>query len=209
MGGGPSAGAGAPNGSASDTANSNQGANDTPAESEQGVDGNPDESGMQSNGRANTGNAAGNAANNQQSQTNGASTAPSQNGPGSNGGNLLGGGSSEEITSLLKENADGYRWAAATTGSQNAAGYQLASELPVMAIGGFNGSDPAPTLDEFKSFVEEGLVRYYISSNGIGDGQMGGSDAASEIAEWVSANFEAQTIDGVTVYDLSAANASY
>ena len=104
---------------------------------------------------------------------------------------------------------DGYRWAAATTGSQNAAGYQLASELPVMAIGGFNGSDPAPTLDEFKSFVEEGLVRYYISSNGIGDGQMGGSDAASEIAEWVSANFEAQTIDGVTVYDLSAANASY
>ena len=38
---------------------------------------------------------------------------------------------------------------------------------------------------------------------------MGGSDAASEIAEWVSANFEAQTIDGVTVYDLSAANASY
>ena len=125
-----------------------------------------------------------------------------QGGPGS--GSLLSGSSNEAVTNLLKENANGYRWAAATTGSQNAASYQLASELPVMAIGGFNGSDPAPTLDQFKSFVEEGLVRYYISGNDMGGGQMGGSDAASEIAEWVSANFEAQTINGVTVYDLSA-----
>ena len=132
-----------------------------------------------------------------------------QNGPGGNGGNMLGGrSSSQEIVELLKENASGYRWAAATTGSQNAASYQLASELPVIAIGGFNGSDPAPTLDQFKSFVEEGLVRYYVSSDGMGGGQMGGSDAASEIAEWISANFEAQTIDGITVYDLSAASTS-
>lgn len=137
---------------------------------------------------------------------------PSNNGSGPDGkggGGLLGGsGSSEELTALLKANASEYRWAAVTTGSQNAAGYQLASELPVMAIGGFNGSDPAPTLDEFKSFVEEGLVRYYISSEGIGGGQMGGSNAAEEIAEWVSANFEAQTIDGATVYDLSSASTS-
>lgn len=129
--------------------------------------------------------------------------------PGNGGGNLLGGGSSSSaIATLLQENASEYRWAAATTGAQSAAGYQLASELPIMAIGGFNGSDPAPTLDEFKSFVEEGLVRYYLSSNGMGGTQMGGSDAAQEIAEWVSANFEAQTIDGITVYDLSASNTS-
>lgn len=128
---------------------------------------------------------------------------------GSGSGSLLGSGkTSNEVVALLQENASGYRWAAATTGSQNAAGYQLASELPVMAIGGFNGSDPAPTLDEFKSFVEEGLVRYYISSEGMGGGQMGGSNAASEIAEWVSANFEAQTINGITVYDLSTASSS-
>lgn len=63
-------------------------------------------------------------------------------GPGGQGGTsgqdgaggLLGGGdTSDELVSLLLENASGYRWAAATTGSQNAAGYQLASELPVMA----------------------------------------------------------------------------
>ena len=126
-------------------------------------------------------------------------------GPGGGmGGGLLGGGTaSEEIVSMLQKDAGQYRWAAATTGSQNAASYQLASEQAVMAIGGFNGSDPAPTLEQFKSYVEQGLVHYYISGGGMGGNQLGGSDAASEIASWVAENFEAQTVDGVTIYDLT------
>ena len=125
-----------------------------------------------------------------------------------NGGSGLLGGSSanESLVELLTQNASGYRWAAATTGSQNAASYQLASELPIMAIGGFNGSDPAPTLDEFKAYVAQGLIRYYIASGGMGGGmggtQMDGSSAASEIAEWVAQNYTAQTIGNTTVYDL-------
>lgn len=125
-----------------------------------------------------------------------------------NGGSGLLGGTSanESLVELLTQNASGYRWAAATTGSQNAASYQLASELPIMAIGGFNGSDPAPTLDEFKAYVAQGLIRYDIASDGIGGGtggtQMGGSNAASEIAEWVAQNYTAQTIGNTTVYDL-------
>lgn len=125
-----------------------------------------------------------------------------------NGGSGLLGGTSanDSLVELLTQNASGYRWAAATTGSQNAASYQLASELPVMAIGGFNGSDPAPTLDEFKAYVAQGLIRYYIASGGMGGGmggtQMGGSNAASEIAEWVAQNCTAQTIGNTTVYDL-------
>ena len=119
------------------------------------------------------------------------------------GSGLLGGGSANEsLVELLMQNASGYRWAAATTGSQNAASYQLASELPIMAIGGFNGSDPAPTLDEFKAYVAQGLIRYYIASGGMGGTQMGGSSAASEIAEWVAQNYTAQTIGNTTVYDL-------
>ena len=123
------------------------------------------------------------------------------------GSGLLGGTSANEsLVERLTQNASGYRWAAATTGSQNAASYQLASELPVMAIGGFNGSDPAPTLDEFKAYVAQGLIRYYIASDGMGGGmggtQMGGSNAASEIAEWVAQNYTAQTIGNTTVYDL-------
>ena len=123
------------------------------------------------------------------------------------GSGLLGGTSANDsLVELLTQNASGYRWAAATTGSQNAASYQLASELPVMAIGGFNGSDPAPTLDEFKAYVAQGLIRYYIASGGMGGGmggtQMGGSNAASEIVEWVAQNYTAQTIGNTTVYDL-------
>ena len=123
------------------------------------------------------------------------------------GSGLLGGTSANDsLVELLTQNASDYRWAAATTGSQNAASYQLASELPVMAIGGFNGSDPAPTLDEFKTYVAQGLIRYYIASGGMGGGmggtQMGGSNAASEIAEWVAQNYTAQTIGNTTVYDL-------
>ena len=123
------------------------------------------------------------------------------------GSGLLGGGSANEsLVERLTQNASGYRWAAATTGSQNAASYQLASELPVMAIGGFNGSDPAPTLDEFKAYVAQGLIRYYIASGGMDGGmggtKMGGSSAASEIAEWVAQNYTAQTIGNTTVYDL-------
>lgn len=127
-------------------------------------------------------------------------------GPGNgNGGGLLQGSADDSLVSLLTQHASGYRWAAATTGSQNAASYQLASELPVMAIGGFNGSDPAPTLEQFKSYVEQGLVKYYIASgDGMGGMQMGGSGTASEIATWVAQNFTAQTVGNATVYDLQA-----
>ena len=67
------------------------------------------------------------------------------------GGGLLGGGrSSSKVVAMLEKSSDSHRWAAATTGSQQAAGYQLASQKPVMAIGGFNGSDPYPSLEQFK-----------------------------------------------------------
>lgn len=124
---------------------------------------------------------------------------------GGGAGSLLGGGTTSELVAeLLVQNAQGYRWAAATTGSQNAAGYQLATELPVMAIGGFNGTDPAPTLDQFQDYVERGLVRYYIAGGEMGGKQMGGSNTASQIESWVEENFEAQTIGNVTIYDLAS-----
>ena len=51
---------------------------------------------------------------------------------------------------------------AATVGSNNAAGYQLASGAAVMAVGGFNGTDPSPTLAEFQSYVASGRIHYFI-----------------------------------------------
>ncbi len=127
-----------------------------------------------------------------------------QTGNGGGVGGLLNGANvSEEVAELLSQDASSYTWAAATTGSQNAASYQLAIGDAVMPIGGFNGSDPSPTLDQFKQYVAEGKIHYYIASGSLG-GQNGGSDSAQEIATWVSENYTAKTVDGTTVYDLTA-----
>lgn len=106
---------------------------------------------------------------------------------------------SSELVSVLSENAENYTWIAAGIGSQTAAGYQLATGYPVMAIGGFNGSDPSPTLEQFQQFVAEGRIHYFISGGGMGPG----GNTSSEISAWVQENFAATTVGGVTLYDLS------
>jgi len=118
------------------------------------------------------------------------------------GGLLNGSTSSAEMTALLQADAEAYTWTAAAVGANNAAGYQLASEQPVMAIGGFNGSDPSPTLAQFQRYVADGQVHWFIAS-GTGAGP-GGSGGSSEIATWVEANFTATTVDGTTLHDLSS-----
>jgi 4-amino-4-deoxy-L-arabinose transferase-like glycosyltransferase len=106
--------------------------------------------------------------------------------------------SSDAIGALLAKTTT--KWAAATTGSQSAASLELASGKAVIGIGGWSGSDPAPTLAEFQAYVAAGEVRYYLEG-GRGGGPGGGS---SEITEWVTANFTATTVDGQTVYDLQS-----
>lgn len=111
------------------------------------------------------------------------------------------------LTATLAADADHYRWAAAVVGSSNAAGYQLATRAPVMAVGGFNGTDPAPTLDEFQRLVDDGAIHYFIRSRimagGFGGHTPSGSQAATEIAEWVQAHYNPVTVDDVTIYDLT------
>jgi 4-amino-4-deoxy-L-arabinose transferase-like glycosyltransferase len=123
-------------------------------------------------------------------------------GRGGGMGGLLGTSTPSDIlVTALKTDAANYTWAAAVVGSNNAAGYQLAAEQPVMAVGGFNGTDPAPTLEEFQQLVADGKIHYFIGGSMM-QGETG-SDAAARISEWVAANFQAETIGGSTVYDLS------
>jgi hypothetical protein len=68
----------------------------------------------------------------------------------------------------------------------------------VIAIGGWNGGDPAPMLAEFKSYVAAGRIAYYVAGGGMA-GPGGGN---SEIAQRVAANYESTTVGGQTVYDL-------
>ena len=125
--------------------------------------------------------------------------------PGGAGG--LGGGLagrtqvSSAVTKLLTNGAAGYRWAAATVGAESAAPFQLASGEPMMAIGGFNGTDQVPSLAEFKAMVAAHEVHYFIGANGSSFG--GGSGDAAQITAWVAAHFSKETVGGVTVYNLA------
>jgi 4-amino-4-deoxy-L-arabinose transferase-like glycosyltransferase len=124
-------------------------------------------------------------------------------GGGGAGGLIDGSTPGAALVKALEAGGKHYTWIAATTGSETAAGYQLSTGQPVMAIGGFNGTDPAPTLSQFESDVSAGKIHWYIGGGGFG-GFGGSSDDASAISTWVAAHYTAQTIDGVTVYDLAA-----
>jgi len=125
---------------------------------------------------------------------------------GNGAGGLLDASSpSSGLTKLLETDASSYRWVAATVGANQAAGYQLATGDAVMAIGGFNGSDPAPTLAQFKKYVRQGAIHYFIAG-GMGGGS--GQGTSGRIASWVEAHFPKQTVGGVTVYDLTQTSRS-
>ncbi len=150
-------------------------------------------------------------------------------GGGGMGGLLNGAQVSSELAALLKQDAGQYTWAAAAVGSQNQASYQLATGEPVMALGGFNGTDPSLTLSAFQDYVSQGKVHYFIGGGGgMGGGMgagtatqeaagtagaagttgapggMGGSSESNEIATWVASHFTAKTVGSATVYDLTA-----
>jgi len=94
--------------------------------------------------------------------------------------------------------AAGTKWSAATVGAMQAAPLALDSATDVMAVGGFSGGDPAPTLEQFQSYVAAGQVHYFIAGGGFG-----GRRDGSTISAWVEQTFTASTVGGRTVYDLT------
>ncbi len=133
----------------------------------------------------------------------GTTTGGAPTGGGGFGGLLNGSTPSAAITSLFRAST-GYRWTAAAIGANNASGYQLASGKAVMAIGGFNGTDPTPTLAQFEQYVKSGAVHYFIASGGAGGAGGGTASTSSAITSWVESNFTAKTVGGTTIYDLSS-----
>jgi 4-amino-4-deoxy-L-arabinose transferase-like glycosyltransferase len=120
-------------------------------------------------------------------------------------GGLLNGSDPSAAVTALFDQSSGFRWTAAAIGANNAAGYQLASGKAIMAIGGFNGTDPTPTLAQFEQYVDGGEIHYFIASGG-GRGPAGvGSSTSRAITQWVEQNFTARNVGGTTIYDLSSA----
>ena len=112
---------------------------------------------------------------------------------------------SASLVKALEADASRYRWVAATDGSQSAAAIELATHGDaVMAIGGFSGTGGNLSLATFESYVNSGLIHYFIAGGGTGGGPGGRSSSSSAITAWVEAHFQARTIGATTVYDLTS-----
>ena len=109
---------------------------------------------------------------------------------------------SDALVALLQKDAGSYRWAGVMTSANNAASVQLAARVPIMAIGGFNGTDQSMTLAQFQQIVAERQAHYYIGGGGFGGSANSG--VAAQIATWVGQNFTASTVGSTSVYDLTA-----
>ncbi len=110
------------------------------------------------------------------------------------------------LSATLSADAHNFRWTAAVVGSNNAAGYQLASGAPIMAVGGFNGTDPSPTLKEFQRYVADRQIHYFIRGKtmiGHWGGTSTGSHESADIAQWVETHYTPRTVDRVIIYDLT------
>ncbi|GAA3319109.1 ArnT family glycosyltransferase [Arthrobacter ramosus] len=117
-------------------------------------------------------------------------------GPGSEGTADAG------LTALLTSTTT--KWSAIVSGATQAASLELATHTNVIALGGWNGGDPYPTLAQFQDMVAKGQIGYYIAGGGMGGGGgFGGQGGNSEVASWVQANFQAQTVGSSTVYKLT------
>jgi hypothetical protein len=94
----------------------------------------------------------------------------------------------------------------ATIGDDPAAGYQLATGDPAMAVGGWSGTDPAPSLREFERLVRQHEVHYFIPANPRGGLSLGRSyyaTDANQITRWVAARFRSMAVGGIVLYDLT------
>ena len=130
--------------------------------------------------------------------------------PGDGGG--LGGNTSDSaLLSYLVANQGSATWIVAINSAQEAGSIELATGLPVMAMGGFTGSDPTPTLDQLKSYVASGKLRFVLASGGgFGGGGFGGgpggADTSSERTTWVTSTCKVVSYGGsASLYDCAGA----
>ena len=104
-----------------------------------------------------------------------------------------GGTASKQMVAYLEAHRDGATWLVAVQGSSAAASIILATDgMPVMAMGGFRGTDPAPTLAQFEQYVKQGKVHYVLAGvrGGLGGGGFGGGSAGTvaSVTSWVEQN---------------------
>ncbi|MGE6632200.1 glycosyltransferase family 39 protein [Bacillus sp. NPDC077027] len=98
----------------------------------------------------------------------------------SQGGNMFTSSTDEGLLSYLRKNNTGEEYLFATLTTVTAAPYIIDADENVMALGGFNGTDPILTVSELKELIKEGKVKYFLLS--------GHNSGNTELVEWIQKN---------------------
>jgi 4-amino-4-deoxy-L-arabinose transferase-like glycosyltransferase len=129
-------------------------------------------------------------------------------GSGSTGSTVTAQGDSvSALATYLEANKGSSTWIVAMTSAMQAGSLELATGDPVMAMGGFSGTDPAPSLAQIQADVASGRLRYVLvgGGGGGGGGPGGDSSTASAVAAWVTSVGKVVDYGGSsgTLYDVS------
>ncbi|MDN6081734.1 MAG: 4-amino-4-deoxy-L-arabinose transferase, partial [Leuconostoc sp.] len=100
------------------------------------------------------------------------------------GSSDMGGEVNNQLLSYTKKHQGNAKYLFATTDSNSASGYIIKSGKAVMAIGGYNGTDPTMSLSEFKKLVKSGQLKYFV----MGNNSKTSSGQISKILTWVKKN---------------------
>lgn len=114
---------------------------------------------------------------------------------------------SPALLKALEDEPASREWVVAVVGGDPAAGYQLGTGRATMAIGGWRGTDPVPTLRRFERLVRAGRIGYFVPASpsaGVFVPESESSSQAGQISAWVAAHFKEVAIGGERLFDLNA-----
>lgn len=97
----------------------------------------------------------------------------------SNGGGMFSSDVDTGLLTYLRKNNTGEEYLFATLTTVTAAPYIINADENVMALGGFNGTDPILSVSELKNLVKEGKIKYFLISDNSGN---------SELVSWIKEN---------------------
>jgi len=92
-----------------------------------------------------------------------------------------------KLLEYVTKHNTGEKYLFATTNANSAAPYIIATGKPVMAMGGFAGSDPILTVKKLKQMVKNKEVKFFLIPSGSGGGGRFGN-ANSEVMNWIRAS---------------------
>jgi 4-amino-4-deoxy-L-arabinose transferase-like glycosyltransferase len=126
----------------------------------------------------------------------------------SSGGQNRGANADTALISYLEAHQGTAKYLVAVSSSNQADSIILATNKPVMALGGFSGSDPILTTSQLATLAKNGTVRFFLL-NGNGGGGGGGQNQSS-LTTWIQQHCKVVTINGSSgstqLYEYTAAS---